>query len=184
MVAIPHFCRVIFRLREEYDLPLSSAVLHVTGNCARGQGMRAFQDAVRKDSRLGWGGRWRRWVWRFGGGEAEGVVDGFEQEGHVEGLVNIGDGAGFESGIAIADGSARAEDDDGNGAGVDEHLKALHDDETVASGNAEIENDEVGLLLAGGADGGETVAGGDDFKTGGLEAASESGELDVFILDD
>lgn len=98
--------------------------------------------------------------------------------------MNIGDGSGFESGIAIADGCARAENDDGNRAGVDKRLKALHYDKTVASGNAEIENDEVGLLFAGGADSREAVAGSDDLKTGGLEAASESGELNVFILDD
>jgi hypothetical protein len=40
------------------------------------------------------------------------------------------------------------------------------------------------LFFAGRADGGESVAGGDDFKTGGLEAACQGGGLEIVILDD
>ena len=127
---------------------------------------------------------WRR-QWRgIGRGEAEGVVDGCEKDGHVDGLVDIGDCAGFEGGIAIADGSSRAEDDDGDSARADQHREALQDDEAVAGGDAEIENDEIGLLFAGGADGGQAVACGDNFETGRLEAAGKGGKLEVIILDD
>jgi hypothetical protein len=49
----------------------------------------------------------------------------------------------------------------------------LWDDEAVPCWQAEIEKDEVGLFFAGRADGGQAVAGGDDFETGGLEAACE-----------
>ena len=40
----------------------------------------------------------------------------------------------------------------------------MQNDEAVAGGDAEIENDEVGLLLAGGTDGGQSVAGGDNMS--------------------
>jgi len=59
----------------------------------------------------------------------------------------------------------------------------LQDYEAVAGGDAEIENDEVGLLLAGRADGGSAVAGGNDFESGRFEAAGKSGELNDLILD-
>ena len=72
-----------------------------------------------------WSGRRRRWLFRFRGGGAEGFVDGFEQDGQVDWLVDVGDGAGFESGIAIADGCTRADDNNRDGAGVEEHLKTL-----------------------------------------------------------
>lgn len=65
------------------------------------------------EARLGW---WRRRLGRrIGCGDAEGVVDGFEKNGHVDRLVNIGDGSGLEGGNV----SARTEDDDGDGACVD-----------------------------------------------------------------
>ena len=60
----------------------------------------------------------------------------------------------------------------------------MQDDEAVAGGDAEIEDDEIGLLFAGGADSSQAVASGDDFKTGRLEAAGKSGELNNLILDD
>ena len=78
-------------------------------------------------SRFSRRGGWRlRRLWRrFWWGDAEGVVDGFEKDGHVNRLVNIGYGAGFEGGIAITDGSTRAEDDDGDGARVEQHRETL-----------------------------------------------------------
>jgi hypothetical protein len=140
--------------------------------------------AVRVSGWIGGSGRGRRrgerrLRWR----DAEGFVDGFEQDGHVDRLVDVGDGAGFESSIAIADGSARADDDNGDGAGVEEHLKALQDDEAVACGKAEVEENQVGLFFAGGADGGEAIARSHDFESGGFEAAGESRQLEVLILD-
>lgn len=70
---------------------------------------------------MGWG---RRWWWRrgIGLGETQGLVDGFDEDLHVDGLLVVGDCAGFERGIAIADGGAGTEDDNGNDAGVEEHL--------------------------------------------------------------
>ena len=46
------------------------------------------------------------WRWWRGRGEAEGVVDGFNENGDVDRLVDVGDRSSFESGIAVADGSA------------------------------------------------------------------------------
>lgn len=126
----------------------------------------------------GWRGRRS-----IGRGEAEGVVDGFEKDGYVDRLVNIGDCSGFEGGIAIADGCARRKDDDGYSASVEEQRQSLQNDEAIAGGNAEIENDEIGLLFAGGANGSQSVAGGNDFESGRLEAAGKSGELNDLILD-
>jgi hypothetical protein len=113
-------------------------------------------------------GRRRRWRRGIGRGEAEGFVDGFDEDVRVDRLLVVGDCTCFESGMAIADGGARAEDDNGNDACVEEHLKVSQDDEAVAGGEAEIAEDEVGLFFAGGADGGEAVAGGGDFETGGF----------------
>ena len=96
--------------------------------------------------------------------------------------MDVGDGAGFKSSIAIADRSARADDNDGDRSGVDKHLKALQDDETVARGKTEVEKDQVGLLFASGADGGEAITRSNDFESGGLETTGKSGELEVLIL--
>jgi hypothetical protein len=60
----------------------------------------------------------------------------------------------------------------------------LQDDETVAGRETEIEEDEVGLLLAGGANGGQAVASGGDFEPSRLKAACEGRKLEVLILDD
>lgn len=60
----------------------------------------------------------------------------------------------------------------------------MQDDEAVAGGEAEVEEDDVGLLFAGGADSGEAIAGGGDFEACGFEAAGKGGELKVLILDD
>lgn len=60
-----------------------------------------------------------------GSGDTEGVMNGFKQHIHVCGLLEIGDGAGLEDGVAIPFWLAGAEDDDGYGVRVDEHLKAL-----------------------------------------------------------
>jgi hypothetical protein len=116
--------------------------------------------------------------------DAEGVFNSFQQDGQIDGFVDVGNGSGFESGVAIADGCARTNDDNGDGAGVEEHLKALENDETVTCREAEVEEDEVGLFLAGGADGGEAIASGHNFESGGLEASGESRQLEVLVLDD
>jgi hypothetical protein len=142
--------------------------------------------ASRSSRNGGWRRRrvWRRLGWRFGRGNAEGIVDGFQKGGHVDGLVNVGDRTRFEGGIAIANGSTRAKDDDRDGACVDQHRETLQDDESVAGWDTEIENDEIGLFLAGSANGGQPIAGGNNFETGSFEAASKSGELNNLILDD
>ena len=57
-------------------------------------------------------------------------------------------------------------------------------DESVAGRDTEIEQDEVRLLLAGGANGGQAVTSGGDFEPGRLKAACERRELEILILDD
>lgn len=111
-------------------------------------------------------------------------MDGFKEGVDVDRLLEISDGARFDDRIAIALWVARANHDDGDGVCVDEHLKALQDDETVTSGQAEIEKDEVWLLLASGADGAQAVACSRDVESGRLEPTGKSGELEVFIFDD
>jgi hypothetical protein len=133
---------------------------------------------------IGWGGCGRRRRGRgFRRGEAESFIDGFQQNGHIDGLMDVGDRAGFEGGIAIANWRARTYDDYWDGTGVEKHLKSFQDDETVASGNAEIQKDEVGLFFAGGTNGGEAIARSHDFESGGLQAPGESRQLQVLVLD-
>jgi len=117
-------------------------------------------------------------------GDAQGLVDDFEQRLDVDGLLKISDGTCLDNRIAIAFRVARADHNDGDGVCVDEHLKALQDDETVTGRKAEIEKDKVRLFLAGGADGAHAVACSCDIESGRLKAAGKSSELEVFIFDD
>lgn len=135
----------------------------------------------RMDSGLDWRGRSGRGLGRR---DAQGFVDGLEKDGHIDRLVNIANRAGFEGGVSIADRRARADDNDGDGAGIEKHLKTLQDDEAVTGGKTQIEKDEVGLLFASSADGGHSVASAGDFESGRLEPPGESGKLQVVILDD
>jgi len=103
------------------------------------------------------------------------LVDFFDQGVHIDGFLIVGDGASFEGSVAIADGGAGTDNDNRYGAGIDEALEALKDDKAVAGRDAEVEEDNVRLFFASGADGGEAVASGDNFESCGFEAAGKSG---------
>ena len=98
--------------------------------------------------------------------------------------MDVRDRPGFESGIAIANGRARTDHNDGDAAGVDEHLKALQNDETVPGRKAEIKKDQVGLLFTGGADGRHAIARAHDIESGSFEASGKCSELHDLVLDD
>lgn len=51
------------------------------------------------------------------------------------------------------------------------HPRRPEQDEAIAGGDAEIEDDEIGLLFASRADGSQAVAGRDNFESGSFEPA-------------
>ncbi len=111
-------------------------------------------------------------------------MNSFEQCFNFHGLLEIGDGAGPDDRITIPFWVARAHHNDGDSAGVEEHLKAFQHDKAVAGRKTKIEKNKVGLLLAGGAYGGHTVPSGDNVESSRLKPAGEGRKLEVFILDD
>src|SRR5581483_6070847 len=103
---------------------------------------------------------------------AEDAADGDEEIFVVDGLLEEGRGAAGEGAVFVFGGIAGGDDDDGDVGDFTEALHPLHDVEAVPleagaadfGGEIDVEDNEVGALLAGGADGAGTVGGGEHLE--------------------
>jgi len=87
----------------------------------------------------------------------EAPVDGPQQEVSADGLLQEGGRAGSNRARFVRGAIASGQDDDGDAGEFGDQLQPIHNHETIAGGKAEVEQDEIGMKLAGLGDAGHGV---------------------------